>query len=185
MAEAGFAELVSVACHDLRTPLATVSGFAKTMARSGELSERDAGFVALIDEAAAQMSALVADLGLAARIAGGRYEPYLVKADTLELASSSDERIRAEGSGATVETDAATSAHALEALAHAALRFGGAGSVTWAVNGRELSLSPVAGAEAALGGASAADLGALVARAALAALGAEVALEDGSLRVRL
>jgi signal transduction histidine kinase len=185
MAEVGFAELVQLACHDLRTPLATVSGFAKTMGRSEQLAERDAEFVGLIDEAATQMSALVSDVGLAARIAAGRYEPYLVKADTLELASSGDGRIRAEGAGATVETDAATFAHALEALALAALRFGEAASVTWAVSGRELALSPVAGAEAALDGSSAADLGALVGRAALAALGAEVVLEGDSLRVRI
>ena len=35
--DTAFPRLVSLACHDLRTPLATVSGFAKTLARGGTL----------------------------------------------------------------------------------------------------------------------------------------------------
>src|SRR5205814_2018492 len=37
--ETRFARLVSLACHDLRTPLATVVGFAHTLTRQGELEE--------------------------------------------------------------------------------------------------------------------------------------------------
>ena len=35
-----FARLVSLACHDLRTPLATVHGFATTLSRGGLSSRR-------------------------------------------------------------------------------------------------------------------------------------------------
>ena len=37
--ENSFAGFVSLACHDLRTPLATVSGFAHTLQRTDELGE--------------------------------------------------------------------------------------------------------------------------------------------------
>ena len=47
-----FARLVSLACHDLRTPLATVNGFAKTLTRGGTLGERESHFVDLIEAAA-------------------------------------------------------------------------------------------------------------------------------------
>ena len=37
--DTSFARLVSLACHDVRTPLATVHGFVKTLARTAELEE--------------------------------------------------------------------------------------------------------------------------------------------------
>ena len=40
---ADFASLVSLACHDLRTPLATVSGFAKTLLRLEHARRREGG----------------------------------------------------------------------------------------------------------------------------------------------
>jgi len=54
MADQRFPRLVSLACHDLRTPLATVNGFAKTLTRGGTLGEREAHFVDLIEAAADQ-----------------------------------------------------------------------------------------------------------------------------------
>ena len=45
-----FPRIVSLACHDLRTPLATVYGFARTLTRSGELDDRSARFVGMIEE---------------------------------------------------------------------------------------------------------------------------------------
>ena len=52
------------------------------------------------------MTSLLDLLGLAVRIESGRYEPALTEADTLELATSEDERIATEGTGETIETDA-------------------------------------------------------------------------------
>ncbi len=182
-----FAALVGLACHDLRTPLATVAGFAKTLIRTGELGERDARFIEMIDEASAQMVLLIDQLGLAARIESGRYDPLPFDADTLELAAASgDERIVVEGTGAILETDALTVSRALTALAVAALRFGELSQVTWRVNGRELTLSPVTSAAApVVDGSDPRDLGALVARAALERLGGSVAVDGESLRVRI
>src|SRR5436190_9064590 len=117
MPSQAFAQLVSLACHDLRTPLATVNGFAKTLMRVGTLEEREARFVDLIDAAAGQMTDLLDLLGLAARIESERYEPAIAEADTVELASSTDQRIATEGRGETIETDAAVMRRSLELLA--------------------------------------------------------------------
>src|SRR5438045_9506829 len=106
MPDQRFAPLVSLACHDLRTPLATVNGFAKTLSRTGTLGERESHFVDLIEAAADQMTSLLDVLGLAARIESGRYEPVIGEADTLELATSADPRVATEGTGETVEADA-------------------------------------------------------------------------------
>lgn len=185
--EERFATLVGVACHDLRTPLATVSGFAKTLTRTGELGERDGRFVGMIDEAAGQMIVLLDQLGLATRIASGRYDPPLGSADTLELAASSgDARIAVEGAGAVLETDPAAAGGALAALAAAALRFGEVPAVTWSVSGRELTLRPLTAAAApVVTGSSPSDLGALVARVVIERLGGVIEVEGGALRVRM
>jgi signal transduction histidine kinase len=181
------ATLVGVACHDLRTPLATVSGFAKTLARTGELGERDHRFVEMIDEASVQMALMIDQLGLAARLASGSYDPLPFDADTLELAGSSgDERVAVDGSGAIIETDGATVGRSLAALAAAALRFGELSHVTWTVAGRKLVLSPVTAAAApVVDGSEPRDLGALVARAAIERLGGSLTVEGESLRVQL
>jgi signal transduction histidine kinase len=182
-----FAALVVLACHDLRTPLATVAGLSKTLVRTGELNQRDARFVEMIDEASAQMALLIDQLGLAARIESGRYDPLPLDANTLELAAASgDDRVAVEGTGAIVETDSVTVARALGALALAALRFGELSLVTWTVNGRELTLTPVTAAAApVVGGTDPRDLGAIVARTAIERLGGSVTIERESLRVRI
>lgn len=186
MAGPGFPRIVSLACHDLRTPLATINGFAKTLLRTAELEERDARFVNMIDEAAAQMAALLDLLGVAAQIAGGRYEPSLRDADTLELASSSDPRVAAEGRGESIETDAEVIRRSLESLAVAAARHGGIPVVTWTVAGRDLSLVPVTEeAGPVVTGESPREVGALIARMAIERLGGTLALDGETLRVRL
>jgi signal transduction histidine kinase len=186
MAGQRFARLVSLACHDLRTPLATVNGFAKTLTRTGTLAEREAHFVDLIEAAADQMTSLLDILGLAARIESGRYEPVLAAADTLELATSEDERIAAEGTSETIETDAAAVRRSLESLARCAAVHGGVPRVTWQVAGRTLTLSPLAAdAAAVVMGESPRDLGALVARMALEHLGGSLTVEGEMLRVRI
>jgi signal transduction histidine kinase len=181
-----FAGLVSLACHDLRTPLATVNGFAKTLNRTGTLGERESHFVDLIDAAAGQMTALLDQLALAARIESGRYEPLLTPADTRELATSRDERVVTEGDGATIETDGAAVGRALDALARCAAIHGNVPQVTWRVAGRQLTLAPVAGdARGVILGESLRDLGALVARIAIERLGGSLALTGEELRVSL
>ncbi len=181
-----FARLVSLACHDLRTPLATVYGFARTLERGGDLDEKNLRFMTMISQASEQMTTLLDELGVAARIEGERFEPGLTEADTLALATSDDERVAATGTGTTVETDAAAVARSLAALAVAAVRFGPVAEVTWQVDGRTLVLAPVtATAAPVVAGDEVRDLGSLVARLVIEALGGSVTLDGESLRVEL
>jgi signal transduction histidine kinase len=186
MAAQGFPRLVSLACHDLRTPLATVTGFAKTLSRGGTLGERESRFVGLIEAATDQMASLLDLLALAARIESERYEPVLSEADTLELATSEDARVAAEGMGETIETDAGSIRRSLESLGRCAAIHGGVELVTWRVDGRRLLLSPLVGdAAAVVSGESPRDLGSLVARLAIEQNGGSLSLEDETLVVVL
>jgi signal transduction histidine kinase len=186
MSDSDFSRLVSLACHDLRTPLATVYGFARTLNRMEEQDERTSRFLGMIEEAAEQMTKLLDELGAAARIEGGRWEPVLREVDTLELARADDERIAAEGSGAAVETEVEAVERALRSLALAAARHGPVERVTWRVDGRELALGPVTAAAApVVTGGDARDLGSLVARAVIEELGGSLELAGETLRVRL
>jgi signal transduction histidine kinase len=186
MDDSRFPRLVSLACHDLRTPLATVYGFARTLARMEGHDERTGRYLGMIEEASQQMTDLLDELGAAARIEAGRWEPTLREADTAELARSDDERIRVDGEGETIETDPDAVRAALGSLAAAALRHGPVEQVSWSVAGRELSLSPVTVAAAPIvTGEEVRDLGSLVAVLAITALGGSFELSGESLRVRL
>ena len=181
-----FARLVTLACHDLRTPLATVNGFAKTLLRGGELDEQSVRFVGLIDAAGEQMNELLDLLGLAARIESGSYEPSLREVDTLQLVTCDDERVAVSGEGTSAELDEPALRRALRALTVAALRHGDLDAVTWTVEGRRLTLEPIAPAAATVvTGEEPKDLGALVARSVLERNGAELIREGEALTIRL
>jgi signal transduction histidine kinase len=184
-----FPRLVSLACHDLRTPLATVYGFARTLARTEELGEPVSRYVSMIEAASTQLGALLDDLGLAARIESGRYEPVFQERDTLELATAAagraGDKVSASGDGAGIETDAEPVERALAALALAAQRHGAVDEVAIAVDGLTIGIAPVTAAAAPVVLArDLKDLGAAVALRLLAALGAEVALDGTALTVR-
>jgi signal transduction histidine kinase len=186
MPESRFPRVVSLACHDLRTPLATVYGFARTLTRADELDDRSLRFLGMIEEASEQMTELLDELGVAARIEGGRWEPTLRAIDTLELARSDDDRIYTAGAGEEIETETESVARGLRALAIAASRYGPVEPVTWRVDGRTLELSPVTAAAApVVTGEAVRDLGSLVARTVIEALGGSVELDGETLRVRL
>jgi signal transduction histidine kinase len=181
-----FARLVTLACHDLRTPLATVNGFAKTLTRNVELDDQSARFVGLIDAAAGQIGDLLDLLGLAARIEAGSYEPSRREVDTLALVSGGDERVAVTGTGETIRTDEPVMRRSLAALASAALRHGELERVAWTVDGRELSLSPVPpGASRVVTGEETKDLGALVAVMVIEAVGGSLAVEAETLHVSI
>ena len=48
-----------LACHDLRTPLATVHGFAHTLGGSAELDDASARYVEMISTASGQLAELL------------------------------------------------------------------------------------------------------------------------------
>ena len=176
-----FSRLVSLACHDLRTPLATVQGFAKTMLRMDELEEeKRLRYLGLIDTSADELAGLLDLLSLAARIEGGRYDPVVREADSLALAPDG-----ATGSGTNVRVDPEPVERSLAALLKAASRHGGV-DVAATVDGPRVVIEPVV-AEAApiVLGESAKDLGAAVAVRLLRSLGGEVTLEGERLVVTL
>ena len=189
--ENAFPRLVSLACHDLRTPLATVHGFARTLARGGGLESPADRYVEMIDAASAQLAELLDELSLAARIESGRYEPTLHEADTLELSRAAagrleEERVRVSGSGAALETDAEAVERGLAALFQSALRHGGLDSVTVEVDGVEIRLAPVTAASAPVVlGEDLRDLGAAVAALLVARLGGSLSVEGETLAIRL
>jgi len=180
-----------LACHDLRTPLATVHGFAHTLARSEELDDTAARYVGMINAAAGQLAELIDDLSVSARLAAGRYDPPLRAVDTRELANAAaerlgEERVRVSGEGAEIELDPEAAERAIGALARCALRHGGLDEVALAVRGTELAISPVTPASApVLLGEDLRDLGAAVAVRVVQARGGEVAVAGDELTVRL
>src|SRR6266508_2204660 len=96
-----FPRLVSLACHDLRTPLATVFGFARTLTRNADLPDPAGRWVEMIETAAGQLDDLLSELSLAARIEAGRYDPPLTEIDTKDLAQAAAERLGEERVGVT------------------------------------------------------------------------------------
>jgi len=188
--DTSFARLVSLACHDLRTPLATVHGFARTLGRD-ELEPPADRYVQMIDAASVEIAELLEELSLAARIEAGRYDPTPREADTLELARAAAERLGAErvrvsGEGAAIETDTAAVERGVAALIQSALRHGGLESVEVEVAGRELRVTPVTPASAPVVlGEDLRDLGAAVAARLVATLGGSLSVEGETLVVRL
>ena len=189
--DTAFARLVSLACHDLRTPLATVHGFATTLERGGGLEPPADRYVEMINAASAQLAELIDELSLAARIESDRYDPTPRETDTLELAQAAaarlgEDRVRVTGSGTALETDAEAVERGLAALFQSALRHGGLDSVEVEVDGAEIRLSPVTAASAPVVlGDDLRDLGAEVAVQLVRRLGGSVDLADEALTVRL
>ena len=189
--DTSFARLVSLAVHDLRTPLATVSGFAKTLTRMEDLADPLARYLGMIEAASEQLAELLEEVGIAARIEGGRYEPPRSEADTLELARAAAERlgddaIRVDGDGAIVSVDREAVERAVYGLARCAIRHGGLEHLDVRVAGEELTLAPIpADAAPIVMGDELRDLGAAVAHRVIAANGGSIELAGEALRLRL
>ena len=189
--DSDFARLVLLACHDLRTPLATVHGFAQTLVRMGELEEPAARYLEMIDTASGQLADLIDELALGAKIEAGRYEPVRKEVDTLELVRAAatrlgEERVEVSGEGVQAELDADATERAVAALARCALRHGGLEQVRLNARGMSLELSPVTPASAPVVlGEDLRDLGAAVAVRLLRAQGGSVDLDGETLRIRL
>jgi signal transduction histidine kinase len=189
--DTSFSRLVSLACHDLRTPLATVNGFAKTLERTTPLGPPADRYVEMIVAAVDQLSELLDELALAARIEGGRYEPSLQEADSLAVARVAaerlgEDRVRVEGDGAPVRVDPRAVERGVSALVQAALRHGGLDEVAVRVRGTAIEVEPVTDSSAPVVLAQdLRDLGAAVAVRAIEQLGGSVAVEGSTLRITL
>jgi signal transduction histidine kinase len=186
-----FARLVMLACHDLRTPLATVLGFTQTLARLGQLEDPASRYLEMIDAASGQLGDLVDELALGARIEAGRYQPVREELDTLELVQAAaaqlgEERVEAGGDGAAVEVDAAATRRGVAALTRCALRHGGLEQVRLTAVGAQLELTPVtANAAPVLLGEDLRDLGAAIAVRQLRAQGGSLELDGDRLIIAL
>jgi signal transduction histidine kinase len=185
-----FARLVGIACHDLRTPLATVYGFARTL-RRGPVDEAAARYLDMIDAAAGQMGDLLEELSLTARIEAGDFEGHLLEVDTLELATRAaeelpEEHISVHGEGASVHVATDATRRAIGRLARAARRHGGLDSIEVTVDGPVLAVAPVNDAAArVVTGEELRELSAAAAVALVRAQGGSVELEGDRLLVRL
>ncbi|MGZ8716242.1 MAG: histidine kinase dimerization/phospho-acceptor domain-containing protein [Gaiellaceae bacterium] len=189
--DTSFARLVSLACHDVRTPLATVHGFAKTLTRTVELQSPADRYVEMIEAASLQMAELLDELSLVARIEAGRYDPGLRETDTLALAQAAaerlgEDRVRISGEGATITTDVEAIDRGVSALVQAALRHGGLDVVEVVVRGTVIEVSPItASSGPVVLGQELRDLGAAVAVRLVEFLGGAVEVEDGTLTIAL
>jgi signal transduction histidine kinase len=190
-ADTEFARLVSLACHDLRTPLATVHGFARTLARMDDLGEPASQYVTMLESASGQIADLLAELSLAARIEAGRYEPALQPIDTLDLARAAAEtlgaeRVAVDGAGGPARCDAKNAPRSFTSLVQCALRHGGLDQVEVVAEPATLTVAPITPASAPVVlGEDLRDLGAAVAARAIRAAGGSVAVEGTALRVSL
>lgn len=185
-----FAQLVSLACHDLRTPLATASGFARTLQRLDDIGQPGERYAEMIGAAADQMAALLDLLSAAARVEDNRFEPQHQPTNVREIADTAAERLpegaaTVAGEGAAVEIDPNWAAVSLAALAEAARRHGGLKQIGLAVDGAAVEISPIvdrAGQVAT--GEELRDFAAAVGMRVLHAAGVEVELQGDRLLVR-
>jgi signal transduction histidine kinase len=189
--DTSFARLVSLACHDVRTPLATVHGFTTTLVRTTALAPPADRYLEMIDAASRQIAELLDELSLAARIEDGRYDPLLRDAETLALAHAAAERLGSErvhvsGEGAEVQTDIDAVDRGVSALVQATLRHGGLDEVDVVVRGKEIDVSGVTESSAPVVlGQDLRDLGAAVAVSVIEALGGSVSVSLPTLTIRL
>jgi signal transduction histidine kinase len=126
--------LLSAVAHDLRTPLSTIYGFARTIERQAQLDARSSRFLTLILDAAADMERDLDHLAVIGRVLSGRFVARREPVSTGDVASEAmaalpprpDARAVALGErhdgGRVVETDRAAAARAVALLADAALR---------------------------------------------------------------
>jgi signal transduction histidine kinase len=183
-----FGRVVSLAVHDLRTPLATVVGFARTLQRTKLGSPQDE-YIAMMVAASDQLGEILDDLGVLARIESDRWEPNLQEVDSLELARSAAESLEgasASGAGSAVRVDVEAAERALHGLARCALRHGGLDAIAIEADGSAISVQPVTpGAAPVLMRVTLRDFGTAVAARIFTALGGSVELADDRLVVKL
>jgi signal transduction histidine kinase len=183
-----FGRVVSLGVHDLRTPLATVLGFARTLQRAPLGNPQDQ-YVGMMVAASEQLGEILDDLGVLARIESGRWEPNVQEVDTLVLARAAAESLdgaTVTGEGSLVRADLESAERALHTLARCALRHGGLDALAIEVEGPVVAMHPItAGAAPVLMRETLRDFGSAVAARIVGALGGSIELAGDRLEVRL
>jgi len=90
------AEFMSIASHEMRTPITSIKGYADLLARGkvGPLSETQANFSRAICVNADRMAALVSDLSDVAKLESGRLRLELGSVDVSEVVKDAVEGLR-------------------------------------------------------------------------------------------
>jgi signal transduction histidine kinase len=183
-----FGRVVSLAVHDLRTPLATVLGFARTLQRTSLGSPQDQ-YVGMMVAASEQLGEILDDLGVLARIESGRWEPNVQEVDSLGLARAAAESLdgaTVTGEGSTVRADVESAERALYTHARCALRHGGVEALAIEAEGPTVAMHPITAAAApVLMRETLRDFGSAVAARIVGALGGSIELSGERLIVRL
>jgi signal transduction histidine kinase len=189
--DTAFAQLVSLACHDVRTPLATVYGFARTMERA-ELPSSERRYLEMIAASSLEISDILDRLSLAARIEDGRWQPELADVDLGELARAAAGLVNAgevvvtATEAASVRVDEQEAVRALAAIARCALRHGELERVALSVAGSAVELAPVDAVTARIVlGEELKDFGAAVAVRTIRAFGGSVSASGETLTIAL
>jgi signal transduction histidine kinase len=188
--EPDYPAILSAASHDLRSPLATIYGFARTIERIAPLEGPAAGFLQHILEGARDLDRGLGHLSLLGRIGDGRFDPTAGPVDTSALAHGVVTAGAAEAGGpAEAGTVLAAHAEAVEALAllaEAVARLDPErATMTVRAVADGVELAPVGETVAPLLGAAAdaRDLALATALQALRALGASLHVDGGAARV--
>ena len=139
-----FPRLVSLACHDLRTPLATIYGFARTLSRGERARRSHARFLGMIEEASEQMTGCSTSSASRRGSKAGAGSRRCGKPTRSSSRRVGRRARRRRGRAARRSRPRRTVvARALASFAVAAVRFGPVDRVTWHVDGGTLVLSPV------------------------------------------
>ncbi|MBC7462099.1 MAG: hypothetical protein H7287_12110 [Thermoleophilia bacterium] len=114
---------IGPACHELRSPLAVVYGFARMLETGDEQDPTTAKYVAQIVRGAERLDALLDDLAKLGRIASGRLNPQLESVELRAIVAGIAEkdenvgRLRVDaGSGVHVKADPVWLGAAIQAI---------------------------------------------------------------------
>ena len=180
-----------LAAHDLRTPLATIFGFSRTLGRDATLGDQQRKYVEIIETASGQLTELIAELSLVSRIEAGRYQARLEEGDSLAVARYAEEHLGADrvllsGPGGRVVIDREPVERAVSALIQATLRHGAQEEVNVVASGPEITVQRVTKIAAPVVlGQEIRDLGAAAAVRLIGFLGGAVTIDGELLTIRL
>jgi signal transduction histidine kinase len=187
-----FPEVISRACHDLRTPLASAYGFARTLERLGAVEGDDARYLAVVVEAAEELGRLIDCLALLARAEDGRLVLDASEVGSSELAEAAlglvpGARVTQQGAGAPIEADRDRAVSGLGWLVEAAVHAvpGDDPLVLEARADGSFAVGPLSTVTADRFVEGAGDLRALAALAVARAHGGTLAREDDRVVLRL